>query len=623
MLISDFAIKRPTITVVAMLALVVGGVIALFELKLDEFPDVAPPYVSVAVPYPGASPDIVEKEVLDPIEEQIAGISGVKAVNGAAQDGFATIMVEFQFQKPVSEATQDIRDAISEIRSDLPAEMKEPIIKKLNDTDRPILSIALHSDRLTAAELTRVADPTITRELRSIPGVAEVTVSGKQERELSVELRPADLQSYGVSVGQLVSAIETQSLAAPVGRVVGDYDERSIRLHGRLETPQEFADLVVASRNGTLIRLGQVATVVDGVEEQRTLALYDGQEAVGIDIKKSQGYSTTDVAERILARVDELRPTLPAGVTVEVVKNSGTRVHAAVRNVEEALVEGAILTVLVVFLFLNSWRSTVITGLALPVSAMAAFNAIWAFGFKLETMSLLGLSLAIGILIDDAIVVRENIVRHVEMGKDHMTAAHEGTDEIGLAVAATTFSILAVFVPIGFMGGLGGQWFKPFALTVAMAVLISLFVSFSLDPMLSAYWSDPHLPEDQKWWITRQLDKFNAAFNRLAESYKGVIGWALDHRVAIVMMAIGTFFSSFTLPATGMLGLGVALIGTGLAAWITSHELPAALGTGRWLRWAKVPAAFVVMLLGVKIGMMMPRCGRSASASCPRTTAPR
>ena len=606
MLISDFAIRRPTITVVAMLALVVGGIIALFKLKLDEFPDVAPPYVSVAIPYPGASPDIVEKEVLDPVEEAIAGISGVKQVNGAAQDGFATIMIEFQFEKPVSEATQDIRDAISEIRSDLPAEMKEPIIKKLNDTDRPILSIALHSDRLSAAELTRVADPTITRELRSIPGVAEVTVSGKQERELSVELRPADLQSYGVSVGQLVSAIETQSLAAPVGRVVGDYDERSIRLHGRLESPQEYANLVVASRNGTLIRLGQVATVVDGVEEQRTLALYNGQEAVGIDIKKSQGYSTTDVAERILARLDELRPTLPAGVTVEVVKNSGTRVHAAVRNVEEALVEGAILTVLVVFLFLNSWRSTVITGLALPVSAMAAFIAIWAFGFKLETMSLLGLSLAIGILIDDAIVVRENIVRHVEMGKDHYTASQEGTDEIGLAVAATTFSILAVFVPIGFMGGLGGQWFKPFALTVACAVLISLFVSFSLDPMLSAYWSDPHLPEDQKWWITKQLDKFNAAFNRLAEGYKGVIGWALDHRVAIVMMAIGTFFASFTLPATGFIGLGVALIGTGAAAWITSHELPAWVGEARIAKFAKIPLAFAVILFGVKVGMMMP-----------------
>ncbi|HEU4569656.1 MAG TPA: efflux RND transporter permease subunit [Gemmatimonadales bacterium] len=597
MVISDFAIKRPVITVVSMLALVVGGLIALAKLKLDEFPDVAPPYVSVAIPYPGASPDIVEKEVLDPIEEQIAGISGVKTVNGAAQDGFALITIEFQFDKPLAEATQDIRDAISEVRSDLPAEMEEPIIKKLNDTDRPIVSLALHSDRLTAAELTRVADPTVTRELRSLPGVAEVTVSGKQERELTVELRPADLQAYGVSVAQVVGALQSQSLAAPVGRVEGRYDERSIRLRGRLETPQEFANLVVGQRGGTLIRLGQVADVRDGVEEQRTLALYNGREAVGIDVKKSQGYSTTDVAERVLARVRELQPTLPEGVTVEVVKNSGTRVEAAVRNVKESLVEGAVLTVLVVFLFLNSWRSTVITGLALPVSAMAAFIAIWAFGFKLETMSLLGLSLAIGILIDDAIVVRENIVRHVEMGKDHMTAAHEGTDEIGLAVAATTFSILAVFVPIGFMGGIGGQWFKPFALTIACAVLISLFVSFSLDPMLSAYWSDPHVPEERKWWITRQLDRFNAWFNRLAEGYKRVIAWALDHRVAMVMIATGMFFASFTLPATGFIGLAVALLGTALAVWVTGTPLPA---------WVRIPLAAVVLLGGVSVGMRMP-----------------
>src|SRR6478735_8296495 len=570
MLISDFAIRRPVITVVTMLALVVGGIIALAKLKLDEFPDVAPPFVTVAIPYPGASPDIVEKEVLDPIEEKIAGIAGVKQVHGAAQDGFALIMIEFQFEKPLPEATQDIRDAISEIRGDLPLEMEEPIIKKLNDTDRPIVSIALHSTRLSAAELTRIADPQITRELRPLAGVAEVSVSGKQERELTVELRPSDLQAYGISVGQVVGALQAQSIAAPVGRVVGEYDERSIRLRGRLQTPQEYGNLVIGARNGTLVRLSQVANVVDGVEEQRTLALYNGSEAVGIDVKMAKGFSTTDVAARVIARMQELAPTFPDGVTVEVVKNSGHRVEAAVWNVEETLMLGALLTVFVVFLFLNSWRSTVITGLALPVSVLASFIAVWVLGFKLETMSLLGLSLAIGILIDDAIVVRENIVRHVEMGKDHLLAAHEGTDEIGLAVAATTFSILAVFVPIGLMGGIGGQWFKPFALTIASSVFISLFVSFSLDPMLSAYWADPHVPEEKKFFITKWLDRFNHWFNGLAEGYRGIIAWALDHQVAVVIIATGSFLSAFTLPATGLLGLLVSLLGTGLAAWLST-----------------------------------------------------
>jgi HAE1 family hydrophobic/amphiphilic exporter-1 len=572
MFISDFAIKRPLITVVSMLALVVFGIFALLKLKTDEFPDVAPPFVSVGIVYPGASPDIVEKQILDPVEEQIQAISGVKQVMGKAYDGYALILVEFLFEKDLNEATQDIRDGISTIRSDLPVEMKEPIIKKENDTDRPIVSLALSSSTLSPAEMTRLVDPGITRELRSLPGVADVLVFGKQERELTVELKPQALQAVGVSVGQVVQALQLQNLASPVGRVTGSLDERSIRLKGRLENPEEFTHLVVAERNGQLIRLGQVADIKDGTIEPRTLALYDSREAVGIDVKKSKGYSTTDVADRLIQRVNEIKKRLPAGTTIEVVKNSGVRVDHAVRNVQEALIEGAILTVLVVFLFLNSWRSTVITGLALPVSVLASFIAVWVLGFKLETMSLLGLSLAIGILIDDAIVVRENIVRHVEMGKDHYTASREGTDEIGLAVAATTFSILAVFVPIGFMPGIGGQWFKPFALTIACSVLVSLFVSFSLDPMLSAYWADPHRMEHEKWWITRQLDRFNHWFNHQAQNYKKVIAWALDHRAAMITIASGALVSAFVLPSKGLTGLAGAIIGVAIVAYAFSRE---------------------------------------------------
>ncbi|HET7188009.1 MAG TPA: efflux RND transporter permease subunit, partial [Gemmatimonadaceae bacterium] len=480
--------------------------------------------------------------------------------------------VEFQFGKDLMEATQDLRDAISAKRTDLPTEMKEPIIQKFNDTDRPIVSMALSSSTLSQAELTRLADPTITRELRSIPGVAEVSVSGKVERELTVELKPQQMQATGVSVGQVVQALQLQNLAAPVGRVVGDMDERSIRLKGRLENPQEFAQLVVAERNGQVIRLGDIANVRDGTEEPRTLALYNDQEAVGIDVKKAKGYSTTDVSDKVRERVAQLQPTLGKGTKLELVKDAGERVDHAVKNVEEALLEGAVLTVLVVFLFLNSWRSTVITGLALPVSVLASFIAVWVLGFKLETMSLLGLSLAIGILIDDAIVVRENIVRHVEMGKDHYTASREGTDEIGLAVAATTFSILAVFIPIGFMPGVGGQWFKPFALTIACSVFVSLFVSFSLDPMLSAYWADPHVPEDEKPWITKKLDIFNHWFNHQANRYRNVIAWALDHRSAMMALAIGTFFASFTLFAGGVTGLLGAFIGIGLIVWALTNK---------------------------------------------------
>ncbi|MEX2152026.1 MAG: efflux RND transporter permease subunit, partial [Gemmatimonadaceae bacterium] len=568
MLISDFAIKRPLITVVSMVALVVFGLFALAKLKTDEFPDVAPPWLTVGVIYPGASPEVVEKEVLDPIEEQVGSIAGVKRIMSKAYDGYAMLMIEFLYEKDLNEASQDVRDAISGIRADLPVEIKEPIIRKFNDTDRPIVSVAVSSTVLSSAELTRLVDPGITRELRSIAGVADVQTFGKVERELTVEIVPSRLQAAGVSVGQVVQALQLQNLAAPVGRVTGSLDERSIRLLGRIESPAEFANLVVTERNGRLVRLGEVANVKDATEEPRTLALYGDKagerEAVAIDIKKSKGFSTTDVAAKVIGRLDEIRKTLPPGTSLDIVTDAGTRVKNSVRTVEEALLLGAMLTVLVVFVFLNSWRSTVITGVALPISVLASFIAVWALGFNLETMSLMGLSLAIGVLIDDAIVVRENIVRHVEMGKDHYTAAREGTDEIGLAVAATTFSILAVFIPIGFMPGVGGQWFKPFALTIAASVFVSLFVSFSLDPMLSAYWPDPHKEEHEKAWITRQLDKFNAWFNRQAQNYRKVIAWALDHRASMIVIAAGTFLAAFLLPTRGVTGLLSALLGIGV-----------------------------------------------------------
>jgi HAE1 family hydrophobic/amphiphilic exporter-1 len=555
-LISDFAIRRPTVTVVTMLALVVFGVFALFALKTDEFPDVSPPIVGVTIPYPGASPDTVEREVVDPIEEQLTSISGVQEVRSSSLDSFASIVVEFDFDKDLQEATQDIRDAISQIRNDLPQEMEEPILTRFDPNDFPIIQLALASTTLTGAELTRLADPALTRALRGVKGVAEVTVVGGIERELTVELRPGALQAAGVSVAEVVQAVQVQNLAAPVGRVNGEFDERTIRLKGRLAGPDDFARLIVADRGGRLIRLGDVADVHDGSEEPRTAAVYDGQAAVGIDIVKADGYSTTDVSARVGERVEQLRKTLPAGVDLLVARDAGPRVDNSVGDVEAALVEGALLTVLVVFVFLNSWRSTVITGLALPVSVLASFVAVWAFGFTLDTMSLLGLSLAIGILIDDAIVVRENIVRHVEMGKDHYTAAREGTSEIGLAVAATTLAIVVVFVPVAFMDGEAGQWFQPFALTLACSVLVSLFVSFSLDPMLSAYWPDPHLRMEERPWLSRQLGRFNAWFDRQAEGYKRLIGWALDHRWTMGVLAVASFGIALAMPAVGLVGGG-------------------------------------------------------------------
>jgi hydrophobic/amphiphilic exporter-1 (mainly G- bacteria), HAE1 family len=556
MFISDTAIKRPVLTVVAMMMLVVFGIVALFQLDTDEYPEIDAPVVVVAIPYPGASPDVVEREVVDPIEEEISGISGIDRMRSNSFDSFANIIIEFDYSKDPRVATQEVRDKISGIRNDLPTEMEEPILTQFDPADRPILSLALSSPGLTGAELTRIADPGITRKLRGITGVATVNLSGDIERELVVEIRPRDLQAAGVSVGQVVQALQAQNLASPVGRLEGQLDERTIRLKGRLDSPADFKQLTVSQSQGRIVRLGDLADVRDATEEARSSAHYNGEVAVGIDILKSAGFSTTSVGDAIRERIAELQKTLPAGVTLRIVQDAGVRVEDSVFSVQEALIEGAGLTVVVVFLFLNSWRSTIITGLALPVSVLASFVAVWAFGFTLNTMSLLGLSLAIGILIDDAIVVRENIVRHVEMGKDHFKAAFEGTDEIGLAVTATTLSIVVVFIPIAFLGAEAGQWFKPFALTIVSSVLVSLFVSFSLDPMLSAYWPDPHKPLEQRPLLSRLLGRFNLWFDRRAEGYKGVIAWALDHRVSMVTLAIATFVGALALPVMGVVGAG-------------------------------------------------------------------
>jgi len=551
MIVSDFAIKRPTITVAVMLALVAFGLYALAKLEIDEFPDIRNPIVAVLVPYPGAAPAQVETEIANPLEEAFESIPGVDETRATLVDGFAQIIVQFVFAKDPDQAAQDVRDAIARIRGDLPPEMEEPIVRKFDPDQLPIVSLVLASDSLSPAALTRIADPGVTRELRSVEGVAQVRLVGGIERELTINLHPGAVRAAGVSIEGIVQAVQAQNVSAPVGRLNAHLHETPIRLRGRLEDPAAFRNMVVRTEGEQIVRLGQVATVEDSAEEVRSLASYNGQLAVALDILKTDRSSTTTVADRIKARLPSIRSKLPDGVSLNVVRDAGERVRNSVRNVQEALIEGTLLTVGVVFLFLNSWRSTVITGVTLPISMLSSFVAVWAFGFTLNTMTLLGLTLAIGILIDDAIVVRENIVRHVEAGASHSTAAHAGTNEIGLAVTATTFSIVAVFVPIAFMGGIAGQWFKPFALTIACAVLVSLFVSFSLDPMLSAYWHDPALSSGRvRRGLAAVLARFNRAFDRLAERYKGVIGWALDHRAAVLALTVASLAGAVVLQAT-------------------------------------------------------------------------
>jgi HAE1 family hydrophobic/amphiphilic exporter-1 len=361
-------------------------------------------------------------------------------------------------------------------------------------------------------------------------------------------LHSQKLREVNLSVTEVVNALRTQNAAAPVGKIRGALEDQSIRLLGRIETPAEFNQIVIKRSGSDLIRLGQVATVSDGFAELATMSVRNGKPNVGLAITRSRNASTVSVANEIRALVAEVSKTLPEGTKLEITQDGGVEARNSLNNVVDALIFGAGLTIFVVYVFLNSWRSTLITALSLPTSVITAFIAVWLCGFTLNFMSLLGLSLAIGVLIDDAIVVRENIVRHMERGSDRRTAALEGTSEIGMAVAGTTFSIVAVFIPVGFMPGVSGEWFRPFGLTVVASVLVSLLISFTLDPMLSAYWGDPpgeHLKP--KKGISLKLQQFNAWFDHQADRYGNVIAWALHHRRWMITFAVVSFFAALFL----------------------------------------------------------------------------
>jgi HAE1 family hydrophobic/amphiphilic exporter-1 len=390
-----------------------------------------------------------------------------------------------------------------------------------------------------------MAEDQLADRFRALPGVAVVNVNGALRRELSVLLHAEKLRQYSVSVTEVVNALRVQNATAPVGKVRGSLEDQSIRLVGRIESPAEFGRIVIKRRGDELVRLADVATVQDGYAEITTRSLRNGNPNVGLSVSRTREASTVSMANAVRVEAEKIAKELPQGTTLEVVQDGGRNAENSLYNVIHALVFGAGLTIFVVYLFLNSWRSTLITALSLPTSVLASFIAVWLCGFSLNFMSLLGLSLAIGVLIDDAIVVRENIVRHMEMGADRITAALVGTKEIGLAVAATTFSIVAVFIPVAFMPGVSGQWFAPFALTVVASVMVSLFISFTLDPMLSAYWGDPpghHLAP--KKGISLWLKHFNEWFDHQADRYGHVIAWALHHRRWMAAFAVASMVTA-------------------------------------------------------------------------------
>ena len=551
MFLSDLSIKRPVFATVLMLALVTLGVFSYRRLAIDMFPDIEIPVLSIITQYPGASPETVEREVTKKLEQAVNPISGVKHVYSTSREGLSTVIVEFNLEVKINDAAQDARSKISAIRNDLPAGIQEPVIQKLDIGGMAIVSLAVRSPEMTSRELTTLVDRKVKRRIENLPGVGKVDLVGESKREVAVDLDPSRLDALGLGVDEVVAGLAGENVNTPLGRLDRGGQEMPVRVSGKPREVSGFRSMVVASRGGVPIALGEIAEVRDTVEEQRKLALVNGVPAVAIDVFKQSKANTVGVVEAVTKEIEKLRGELPPSVEIQLVRDGSVMIKESVHDVTTTLIIGALLTVFIVFLFLNSWRSTVITGLTLPISVISSFIVMYFLGMTLNVMTLMALSLAIGLLIDDAIVVRENIVRHLEEGKDHMTAARVGTAEIGLAVLATTMSIVAVFVPVAFMKGIMGRFFFQFGITVAFAVLVSLFVSFTLDPMLSSRWVDPDVERlGKRHAVARALDRFNEWFDRTADRYKGLIAWALDHRKAVLAFATAAFFAGIGLFGT-------------------------------------------------------------------------
>ena len=560
------SLRNPVFATMVMLALLVLGLFAFQRLKVDQFPNIDFPVVVVTTEYPGASPEIVESEVTKKVEEAVNAIAGVNALTSRSYEGQSVVIIEFQLHIDGRKAADDVREKIAILKPSFRTDVKEPRVLRFDPASRAIWSMAVlpeavNGKALSAVELTTWAEQTLKKRLENVRGVGSVTLVGGTRRAVNIHLDPAAMEALGVTADQVTTAVRNENQDLPVGTLKTNERDRVVQVLSRLKNPQDFGQIIVARRGGSPVHLSQVASVSDGTQEVESLALYNGQRTLLLQVQKAQDENTIAVTDGLKATVESLKAELPAGVKLEPIADGSRPIRVSVENVRQTLIEGALLTVLIVFLFLNSWRSTVITGLTLPISVIGTFFFMNLFGFTINMITLMALTLSVGLLIDDAIVVRENIVRHVQMGKKPFDAAMDGTSEIGLAVLATTLSIVAVFLPIGFMGGIIGKFFHEFGITMVAAVLISMFVSFTLDPMLSSVWHDPEIEKHGRHLTPVSLyDKtigritgwFDHIQDRLADTYQSALRWSLSHKLSTMALALAVFVGSvFMLPLLG------------------------------------------------------------------------
>ena len=547
--LASISVKRPVFASVLILTLTVIGAFAFTRLGLDRFPKVDFPTIVVTTRLPGAAPEEVETEISDKIEEAVNTISGIDELRSTSSEGVSTVIISFLLEKDADIAAQEVRDRVNRVIPLLPKTIDQPTVEKFDPDAAPVLTLAVSASK-PIRDITEYADKTLRRQLESVNGVGQVVVVGGRQRQVNIWLDAARLQAYNLTVTDVSRALQAQNAEIPGGRVEAGPESMTLRTRGRVQSVEQFGDVVVRQADGHPILLRDVARVEDGMAEATTKANVNGQATVLLTIRRQSGTNTVQVVEAIKERLADLKAVTPAGYGIRVVRDQSEFIKASINTVEEHLVLGSMLAALVVLVFLWNWRSTIIAAIAIPTSIVATFGLMWYEGFTLNAMTLLALTLAVGIVIDDAIVVLENIYRFVEEKKrPPFQAAIEATREIGLAVLATTLSLVAIFVPVGFMGGIVGRFMKSFGLTMAFAIMVSLLVSFTLTPMLSARWIK--MRPRREGADGRELhdagSKDSRFFRPVDHAYARVLSWALAHRAIVAGVAVLVLLSSVPL----------------------------------------------------------------------------
>jgi multidrug efflux pump len=543
-LLPRISIERPVFATVLSLALVVLGIAGWIRLPVRELPNVDFPIVSVSTVLPGASPEVVETEITEILEEELNGVEGIDYMKSTSEEQVSIITIQFDLARDIDAAAQDVRDRVSRVRSQLPDNTEEPQIQKIDADAQAIMWLAVFSETRSPLELIDVADRQIRPRLEVIPGVGQVIVGGSNKRAMRVELDRDLLTAAGVAVSDVLGALETENVELPSGRIEGKWREFVVRTEGDLKTPEEFENLIVANRGASPVRLRDVGRVRYGYENERTAARFNSISTTGLGIVKQSRANTLSVANAVKAECDRIRAALPDGFRLEVAFDQSTFIEQSVAEVEDSLILATILVVIIIFVFLQSFRSTLIPSIVIPVSLISAFGAMYFLDFTINNLTLLALTLVVGVVVDDAIIVLENIYRHMEEGMGRVEAALKGSDEIAFAVVATTLTLVVVFVPIAFLSGVVGRLFYEFGITVTVAVAVSGFVALTLTPMLCSRMLGLGTTAQKQNTVGAMARAFDRGVSATSVAYERTLRVALRHRpTAIGLLVVATVAS--------------------------------------------------------------------------------